>query len=247
MPVTPKTWNASRPIATTPRLYHQAGEQRGHRARARRCARRPASRGTGRARPWSRSRRPAGPSAIASGVVTCRASASCSWPKLSAPVAAYSSPAPMKTAKLASVVSARILNAASSAIGRSRKNAGQPVAGQRGDLEPDEQVEQVGGQRRPDQRGEQQLEQAGVPAQLARPEAAQLGQRVQQQHRADDRRGQSEHQAERVRGERDAQHLAVHRGPVAQVMGDGPGRRTRWAPRSSRTTADPASATSPRR
>ncbi len=66
------------------------------------------------------------PSAITSGVVTCRASTWWSWPKLSAPVAAYNSPAPMNTAKLASVVSARILKAASSAIGRSRKNAVSP-------------------------------------------------------------------------------------------------------------------------
>ena len=52
------------------------------------------------------------------------------------------------------------------------EEAGQAVARQRGDLEPDEQVEQVGGQRGPDQRGEQQLEEAGVAAELARAELA---------------------------------------------------------------------------
>ncbi len=88
----------------------------------------------------------------------------------------------MKTAKLARVVRTRILNAASRAIGPLQEEAGQPVTGQRGHLEPDEQVDQVGGERRRDQRGEDQLEQAGVAAQFARPQAAEFRQRVQQQH-----------------------------------------------------------------
>ena len=99
-----------------------------------------------------------------------------------------------------------------------QEEAGKPIAGQRGDLEPDEQVEQVGGERRADQCGDHQLEQAGITAQFARAEAAQFRQRVQQQHRADDGGGQGEDQAEWVGGERDPQRLAVHRGPQPQVV-----------------------------
>ncbi len=94
----------------------------------------------------------------------------------------------------------------------------QSVAGQGGDLEPDEQVEQVGGQRGPDQRGEQQLEQAGVPAQFPGAQAAELRHCVHKQDGADDGRGQREDQAKRIRGERDAQGVAVYRGPQAEVM-----------------------------
>jgi hypothetical protein len=101
-----------------------------------------------------------------------------------------------------------------------QEESGQPVTGERRHLEPDEQVDHVGGQRGADHGGDQQLEQAGVPAELAAAQAAQLGQRVEQQDGADDGRGQGDQQAERVRGERDPQDLAVDGPPVAQVLGD---------------------------
>ena len=99
-----------------------------------------------------------------------------------------------------------------------QEERGEPVTGQRGDLEPDEQVDQVRRERCPDQCGDHQLEQAGITAQFARPQAAQFRQRVQQQYRAENRRGQGEDQAERVGGKRDPEGAAVHRGPQPQVV-----------------------------
>ena len=103
-----------------------------------------------------------------------------------------------------------------------QEEPGQSVAGQSRDLEPDEKVEQVRGQRRPDQRGQQQLEQARVTAQLARAETAELGQRVQQQDGADHCRGQREEQPERVSRERDAERVTAHRLPETHVVHEHP-------------------------
>jgi hypothetical protein len=102
------------------------------------------------------------------------------------------------------------------------EEAGEPVARQRRDLEPHEEVDQVRRQRRADERGEQQLVQAGVSAELARPQPAELGQGVEEQQRTDQRGGQREDKTEGVGGEADAERGAVHRAPATEVVREQP-------------------------